>query len=71
LIKPITHWDVEVGDFAVVEHIASWGLIEGVLVVEDSLFKVVESVFILLVGYAGAGLSIGDGLQKAIGDASE
>jgi hypothetical protein len=62
LIESITNWDVEVGDLAVVECVASGRFVEGVLVVEDALFEVVDPVLILLCYNGGGGLSVGNGL---------
>jgi hypothetical protein len=62
LVEPIADWDVEVGDFAIVECVAGWGLIERVFIVKDTLLQVAEPVFIAFGGDAGTGLLIGDGL---------
>jgi hypothetical protein len=49
LIEPIAHWDVEVSDFTIIEGIASRGFVEPSFVVEDVLFEVMESIFILFI----------------------
>jgi hypothetical protein len=64
----VSHRDVEVGDLAIVEYIACWQLIEGLLVVEDLALKVVDAVLVSLGGDAGGGLLVGDGLEETIGD---
>jgi hypothetical protein len=71
LVKTVTHWDMEVHNFAIVECVASWRLIEGILIVEDVLFEVVESVFIPFVGDSGGCFSVSDGLEEPVCDAPE
>jgi hypothetical protein len=71
LIEPVAHWDVEVGDLAVIDSVASRGLIESSLIVKDTLLEVVEMVFIPFSCDAGTGFVVGNGLEEAIGDASK
>jgi hypothetical protein len=62
LVKPIANWDVEVGDFAIIECVASGRFIEGVLVVEDALFEMMDLILVAFCCDGGGGLSVGDGL---------
>jgi hypothetical protein len=71
LIEPVAHWDVKVGNLPVVEGVAYRRLIEGGLIMEHMLLKVVKAVFVLLVCNSGGGFSVGNGLKEAVGDASE
>jgi hypothetical protein len=49
MIEPAAHWDVEVSDFTIVNGVASWGLIEGGLVVKDALFEMLKVIFVSLI----------------------
>jgi hypothetical protein len=71
LIEPVAHWDVEVGDLPIVEYEAGRGFVEGSLVMEYALFEVVDAILVSLGGNTGAGLMTSNGLEKAVGDASE
>jgi hypothetical protein len=62
LVESIADWDVEVGDFAIVEHVTGGRLVESVLVVEDVLLEVTDSILVALCRNGGGGLSIGNGL---------
>jgi hypothetical protein len=62
LIEPVTNWDVEVCDFAVIECVAGGRFVEGVLIVQDTLFEVVDPILVLLRRKGGGGLSVGNGL---------
>jgi hypothetical protein len=62
LVESIADWNVEVGNFAVVERVTGRGLVEGVFVVEDALFEVVNPILIPLYCDGSGGLSVGDGL---------
>jgi hypothetical protein len=61
---------VEVSDLPIIGLVAFRWLVEGLLVMEYLLFQVVEAVFVVFGSHAGARLSIGDGLEKPIGDAA-
>ena len=68
LVQPIADGDLKVGDFSIVDLISLRWVIEGLFVVEDPLFEVVEPIFVALGGHTRAGLAIGDGLEKSIGN---
>jgi hypothetical protein len=69
LVKPVADWDVEVGNFAVVEYVALRRVVEGVLIVEDTLFEVTDSILVPLCCNSGGGFSVRNGLEESIGDA--
>jgi hypothetical protein len=58
LIESVADWNVEVGNFAVVERVAGGRLVEGVLVMEDTLLEVMDLILILLCCNGGGGLSV-------------
>jgi hypothetical protein len=63
LVQPIAHWDVEVGDLAVVKHEPFRCMIEGVFVVEHALLQMVEAILVALLGDGGVGLAVHNGLE--------
>jgi hypothetical protein len=69
LVQPIAHWDVEIADLAIVEHVPRWRFIERSLVMEHLLFEAMEAILISLVRDAGASFSVSDGLEEPISDA--
>jgi hypothetical protein len=71
LVESVAHWNVEVGDFAIVEYVAGGGVVEGVLIVKDALFEVMDSILVPFGCDSGGGFPIGDSLQEPIGNASE
>jgi hypothetical protein len=71
LIEPVANWDVEISDLAVVERVAVGGLVEGILIVEDALFEVVDLVLVPLRHNSGGGLPVGDGLKEPISNTSK
>jgi hypothetical protein len=60
---------VEVADFPAVEDIAFGQIVERGLIVEDSLFEVVDAILVPLARDDSAGLSVGNGLEEAVGNA--
>jgi hypothetical protein len=70
LIQPFANRDLKVTDLPVVEFIALGWLVEGLFVVEYPLLQVVDVILVALGGHAGTRLSIGDGLEEPISDAT-
>jgi hypothetical protein len=68
LVQPIADGDLKVSDFPIVDLVPLGRMIEGLLIVEDPLFEVVEAIFVTFGGHTGAGFSISDGLEEAIGN---
>jgi hypothetical protein len=68
VIECVPDRDVEVRDLAVVRDIPCWWLIEGSLIVEDTLLQGVDLLFILLNVDYGVHLLVCDGLEETVCD---
>jgi hypothetical protein len=70
LIQSSADRDVEVSNLPIVELVAFRWLVESLLVMEYLLLQVVQVVFVAFGSHAGARLSVGDGLEESVGDAT-
>jgi hypothetical protein len=68
LIDPIANWDMEVADLPVIGLETGRQLVEGILIMKDALFEVMDAILISFGVDAGSGFMVSDGLEKPVGD---
>jgi hypothetical protein len=66
LVQPIADGDLKVSDFPIVDLVPFGRMIEGLLVMEDPLFEVVEAIFVTFGGHTSTGFSVSDGLERPL-----